>query len=60
MDRKLTLVSMENDKKKEELHIRTALQKCVYPNWICEKVKQDQQNRRNATAAPNDVCCCPN
>ena len=45
MDRKDTLVSMENDKDKEELHIRTALQKCGYPKWIFEKVKQDQRNK---------------
>ena len=42
MDRKDTLVSTENDKDKEELHIRTVLQKCGYPKWIFEKVKQDQ------------------
>jgi len=45
MDRKDTLVSRENDKNKEELHIRTALQKCGYPKWIFEKVKQDQRNK---------------
>ena len=42
MDRKDTLVSTENDKDKEELHIGTALQKCRYSKWIFEKVKQDQ------------------
>jgi len=45
MDRKDTLVSRENDKNKEELHIRTALQKCGYPKWIFEKVKQDHRNK---------------
>jgi len=45
MDRKDTLVSTENNKNKEELHIRTALQKCGYPKWIFEKVKQDQRNK---------------
>jgi len=34
-----------DDKNKEELHIRTALQNCGYPNWIFEKVKQDQENK---------------
>jgi len=34
-----------DDKNKEELHIRTALQNCGYPNWIFEKVKQDQWNK---------------
>jgi len=32
-------------KNMEELHIRTALQNCGYPNLICEKVKQDQRNK---------------
>ena len=45
MDRKNTLVSAENDKNKEELHIWTALQNCGCPNWIFEKVKQDQWNK---------------
>jgi len=45
MDRKNTLVSTESDKNKEELHIRTALQNCGYPNEIFEKVKQDQRNK---------------
>ena len=45
MDRKDTLVSRENDKNKEELHTRTALQKCGYPKWIFKKVKQDQRNK---------------
>jgi len=45
MDRKDTLVSTENDKDKEELHIGTALQKCRYSKWIFEKVKQDQWNK---------------
>jgi len=34
-----------DDKNKEELHIRIALQNCGYPNWIFEKVKKDQQNK---------------
>ena len=45
MDKKNTLVCTQNDKNKEELHIRTALQNCGYPNWIFEKVKQDQRNK---------------
>jgi len=40
MDRKDTMASTENDKNKEELHIRTALQKCGYLNWIFEKVNR--------------------
>jgi len=44
MDRKDTPVSTENDKNKEELHIRIR-ENCDYPNWIFEKVKQDQRNK---------------
>ena len=53
MDRKNTLVSTENDKNKEELHIRTALQNCGYPNWIFEKVKQDQRNKESKASKTN-------
>ena len=45
MDKKDTLVSTESDKGKEELHITTALENCGYPNWIFDKVKQDQRNK---------------
>ena len=53
MDRKDTLVSIENDKNKDELHVRTALQKCGYPKWIFEKVKQDQRNKEVRTKKTN-------
>ena len=52
MDRKNTSVSAENDKNKEELHIRTALQNCGYPNLIFETVKQDQQNKELKARRP--------
>jgi len=47
MDRKNTLVSLENDKNKEELHITTALEKCGCPKWIFEKMKQDPLNKES-------------
>jgi len=46
MDRKNTLVSTENDKNKVERHIKTVFKKCGYPNWIFEKVKQDQCKKK--------------
>ena len=46
MDTKRALVSTENKKDKEELHIRTALKDCGYLSWISEKVKQDQLTKR--------------
>jgi len=50
MHRKHTLVSTENDKNKEELHIITALNNCGYPNWISEKVERDQLNKELKTS----------
>ena len=38
MDSKDTLVSTEDDKDREELHIRNALKSCGYPKWIFDKV----------------------
>ena len=49
MDRKDTLVSTEDDKDREELHIRNALKSCGYPKWIFEKVKHDQCQKRKKT-----------
>jgi len=39
MGRKDILVSTENDKGKEALHVRTALESWGYPKWIFDKVK---------------------
>ena len=49
MDRKYTLVSTEDDKDREELHIRNALKSCGYPKWIFDKVKHDQYQKRKKT-----------
>jgi len=49
MDRKDTLVSTEDDKDREELHIRNALKSCGYPKWIFDKVKHDQCQKRKKT-----------
>ena len=40
------LVSTEDDKDREELHIRNALKSCGYPKWIFDKVKHDQCQKR--------------
>jgi len=49
MDRKDTLVSTEDDKDREELHIRNALKSCRYPEWIFDKVNHDQCQKRKKT-----------
>jgi len=49
MDRKDTLVSTDDDKDREELHIRNALKSCGYPKWIFDKVKHDQCQKREKT-----------
>ena len=46
MDRKDTMVSTEDDKDREELHIRNVLKSCGYPKWIFDKVKHDQRQKR--------------
>ena len=63
MDRKDTLVSTEDDKDREELHIRNALKSCSYPKWIFDKVKHDQCQKRNknlAIANRSRVSCAHN
>ena len=49
MDRKDTLASTEDDKDREELHIRNVLKSCGYPKWIFDKVKHDQCQKRKKT-----------
>ncbi|XP_072040837.1 uncharacterized protein [Amphiura filiformis] len=39
LDRKNKLVTEDQDKAEEEKHIKDALQKCGYPAWSVEKVK---------------------
>jgi len=46
MDRKYTLASTEDDKDREELHIRNVLKSCGYPKWIFDKVKHDQCQKK--------------
>ena len=53
MDRKDTLVSTEDDKDREELHIRNALKSCGYPKWIFDKVKHDRCQKRKKTIDTN-------
>ena len=47
MERSDSIVTEEEDRKKEEEHIRTALYTCGYPNWAIKKVKE-QMNRKKA------------
>ena len=49
MDKKDMLVSTEDDKDREELHVRNALKSCGYPKWIFDKVKHDQCQKRKKT-----------
>ena len=42
-------MSTEDDKDREELHIRSALKSCGYPKWIFDKVKHDQCQKRKKT-----------
>jgi len=49
IDRKDSLVSTEDDKDREELHIKNALKSCGYPNWIFDKVKHNQCQKRKKT-----------
>jgi len=53
MDRKDTLMSTEDDKDREELHIRNALKSCGYPKWIFDKVKHDHCQKRKKTIETN-------
>ena len=39
-------MSTDDDKDREELHIRNALKSYGYPNWIFDKVKHDQCQKR--------------
>ena len=46
MDKKDTLVSTQDDKDRDELHIKNALKSCGYPKWIFDKVKHDRCQKR--------------
>ena len=47
MERSDSIVTEEEDRKKEEEHIRTALHTRGYPDWAIKKVKE-QMNRKKA------------
>jgi len=47
------VVSTEDDKDREELHIRNALESCGYPKWIFDKVKHDQCQKKKKTTDAN-------
>ena len=45
LDRMQTIVTEEEDKKREEERIRQALSTCGYPKWTVEKVKQQMAKK---------------
>jgi len=49
MDRKDTLVSTEDDKDTEELHIRNALKSCGYPKWIFDSEARPMSGKEKKT-----------
>ena len=50
----LSAVPTEDDKDREELHIRNTLKSCGYPKWIFDKVKHDQCQKRKKTIDTNN------
>ena len=51
----LSAVPTEDDKDREELHIRNTLKSCGYPKWIFDKVKHDQCQKRKKTIDTNKL-----
>ena len=41
VERCYSIVTEEDDRKKEEEHVAKALSKCGYPPWTIDRVKQD-------------------
>ena len=41
LERCYSIVTEEDDRKKEEEHVAKALSKCGYPPWSIDRVKQD-------------------
>ena len=41
LERCYSIVTEEDDRKKEEEHVAKALRKCGYPPWTIDRVKQD-------------------
>ncbi|XP_072043043.1 uncharacterized protein [Amphiura filiformis] len=46
MDRMDNIVTEEEDKKEEEIKIRTALAECGYPKWSLDRVKQQMKDKQ--------------
>lgn len=51
MDRNSNIVTEEEDRKKEEQHIKNALQKCGYPEWSVERVKRQIERKKGQEKA---------
>ena len=47
LDRCNTLVTEEEDRVKEEEHVRGALVQCGYPNWTFKQVKRNITEKKN-------------
>ena len=55
MDRMENIVTEEQDKKEEELRIRTALTHCGYPKWALDRVKQQFLNKPQKQQKVNQI-----
>ena len=52
LDRSESIVTEEEDRVLEELHIKKALATCGYPEWTINKVKKDIRLKQSKTAPP--------
>ena len=41
-----TIVTEEQDKKKEQKHIHSAMKTCGYPDWALQKVNKEKKHQR--------------
>ncbi|XP_072046220.1 uncharacterized protein [Amphiura filiformis] len=53
LDRKDRIVTEEEDKIKEEAHIRQALAKCGYPKWTIDRVKKQMEEKQQRKTKKN-------
>ncbi|XP_072022972.1 uncharacterized protein [Amphiura filiformis] len=54
LDRKDSIVTEEEDKQQEEARVKQALNRCGYPNWAIEKVKQQMTDKSKAKKKQKD------
>ena len=50
LDRNDKIVKENDNKTKEEAHIRKALSRCGYPNWTIDRVKDQMKTKAKNTA----------